>query len=72
MGQVVPIPGAEKPAKIRSVFAPALLPFVTFVIYLFFWWYSSTARCPTTARRGAATSLAIARANRYLRSRSGR
>ena len=39
MGQVVPIPGAEKPAKIRSPFAPALLPFITFAIYLFFWWY---------------------------------
>jgi len=39
MGQVVPIPGAEKPAKIRSIFTPALLPFVTLGIYLFFWWY---------------------------------
>ena len=39
MGQVVPIPGAEKPAKIRSIFAPALLPFVTLGIYFFFWWY---------------------------------
>ena len=39
MAQRVSIPGAEKPAKIRSLFAPALLPFVTFVIYLVFWWY---------------------------------
>ncbi len=39
MAQRVSIPGAENPAKIRSLFAPALLPFVTFAIYLFFWWY---------------------------------
>jgi Domain of unknown function (DUF4234) len=39
MAQRVSIPGAEEPAKIRSLFAPALLPFVTFAIYLFFWWY---------------------------------
>ncbi len=39
MGQLVPIPGAERPAKIRSILTPALLPFVTFGIYLFFWWY---------------------------------
>ena len=39
MGQIVPIPGAEQPAKIRSLFTPALLPFVTFGIYLIFWWY---------------------------------
>lgn len=39
MAQRVPIPGAEKPAKIRSPFAPALLPFPTLLIYLFCWWY---------------------------------
>ena len=39
MAQEVQIPGAGTTAKIRSPFAPALLPFVTFVIYLFFWWY---------------------------------
>ena len=26
-------------AKIRSPFAPALLPLITFAIYLFCWWY---------------------------------
>jgi hypothetical protein len=39
VAQEVPIPGAEKPAKIRSPFAPALLPFITLLIYLFCWWY---------------------------------
>ncbi len=39
MAQEVQIPGAGTTAKIRSVWAPALLPFVTFAIYLFFWWY---------------------------------
>jgi hypothetical protein len=39
MAQEVQIPGAGSTAKIRSVFAPALLPFITFAIYLIFWWY---------------------------------
>jgi hypothetical protein len=39
VAQEVPIPGSEKPAKIRSPFAPALLPFITLLIYLFCWWY---------------------------------
>ena len=39
MAQEVQIPGASSTAKIRNVFAPALLPFVTFLIYLFCWWY---------------------------------
>ena len=39
MAQEVAIPGAEKPAKIRSPWAPALLPFITLGIYFFFWWY---------------------------------
>ena len=39
MAQEVPIAGAGTSAKIRSPFAPALLPFPTFGIYLFFWWY---------------------------------
>lgn len=25
--------------KLRSIWAPALLPFITLAIYLFFWWY---------------------------------
>ena len=39
MAQQVPIAGAGTSAKIRSPFAPALLPFVTFAIYLVLWWY---------------------------------
>ena len=39
MAQELQIPGAGTTAKIRSVWAPALLPFVTLGIYLFFWWY---------------------------------
>ena len=37
MAEEVQIPGAK--VKIRSVWAPALLPFITLAIYLFFWWY---------------------------------
>ena len=39
MAQQVPIAGAGTSAKIRSVFAPALLPIPTLGIYLVFWWY---------------------------------
>jgi hypothetical protein len=39
MAQIVPITGAGASAKIRSPFAPALLPFITLFLYLFFWWY---------------------------------
>jgi hypothetical protein len=39
MAQVVQIPGAGTTAKIRSPFAPALLPYITLLIYLFCWWY---------------------------------
>jgi Domain of unknown function (DUF4234) len=39
VAQEVPIAGAGTSAKIRSPFAPALLPFITLGIYLFFWWY---------------------------------
>jgi uncharacterized protein DUF4234 len=39
MAQEVQIPGAGSTAKIRSPFAPALLPFITLLIYLFCWWY---------------------------------
>jgi Domain of unknown function (DUF4234) len=39
MAQEIQIPGAGSTAKIRSVWAPALLPIITLLIYLFFWWY---------------------------------
>jgi hypothetical protein len=39
MAQVVQIPGAGTTAKIRSPFAPTLLPYITLLIYLFCWWY---------------------------------
>ena len=39
MAEVVTIPGTQATAKIRNIFAPALLPFITLGIYFFFWWY---------------------------------
>lgn len=39
MAQEVQIPGSQATAKIRSPWAPALLPYVTFLIYLFVWYY---------------------------------
>ena len=39
MAEEVQIPGTQTTAKIRSPFAPALLPYVTFLIYAFVWYY---------------------------------
>lgn len=39
MAREVRIPGTEGTAKIRSIWAVALLPFITLGIYFFFWWY---------------------------------
>jgi Domain of unknown function (DUF4234) len=39
MAQEVQIPGSTANAKIRSPWAPALLPYVTFLIYAFVWYY---------------------------------
>lgn len=39
MAREVKIPGAESTAKIRNVWAVALLPFITLFIYYFCWWY---------------------------------
>jgi hypothetical protein len=39
MAQEVQIAGSTGTAKIRSILAPALLPFITLGIYLVVWWY---------------------------------
>ncbi|MDQ8044405.1 MAG: DUF4234 domain-containing protein [Solirubrobacteraceae bacterium] len=39
MATIVPIQGGPETAKIRSVFAPALLPFITLGIYTLVWYY---------------------------------
>src|SRR3954454_13460584 len=39
MAEEVQIAGTEATAKIRSPWAPALLPWVTFFIYYFVWYY---------------------------------
>jgi hypothetical protein len=39
MAQLVPIPGADTQAKIRSPVAVPLLAIITLGIYLIFWWY---------------------------------
>ncbi len=39
MAQELKIPGAAATVKIRNILAPALLPFITFFIYYFCWWY---------------------------------
>jgi hypothetical protein len=39
MAQEVKIAGTDATAKIRNLFAVAILPIVTIGIYFFFWWY---------------------------------
>lgn len=39
MAEQVQIAGTDKTAKIRSPWAPALLPFITLGIYSIFWYY---------------------------------
>jgi Domain of unknown function (DUF4234) len=39
MARQVRIPGSEGTAKIRSLWAVALLPIITIAIYYFYWWY---------------------------------
>ena len=39
MAREIRIPGSEGTAKIRSLWAVALLPIITIGIYFFFWWY---------------------------------
>jgi hypothetical protein len=39
MAQEVKIAGSDATAKIRNLFAVAILPIVTIGIYFFFWWY---------------------------------
>ncbi|MDO8795667.1 MAG: DUF4234 domain-containing protein [Vicinamibacterales bacterium] len=40
LAEQIQIGGGPAVAKIRSPWAPALLPYVTFGIYFFFWWYN--------------------------------
>jgi hypothetical protein len=49
--------GAEKPAKIRSAVAVAILTFVTVFIYLFFWWYFINREMADYGKRRGATEL---------------
>jgi hypothetical protein len=39
MAEEIRIPGSEGTAKIRNLWAVALLPFITFAIYYVYWWY---------------------------------
>ena len=39
MAEQLAIPGSEGTAKIRNLFAVALLPIITIAIYYFYWWY---------------------------------
>jgi Domain of unknown function (DUF4234) len=39
VAEKIPIPASEGTAKIRNLWAVALLPIITIAIYYFYWWY---------------------------------
>jgi hypothetical protein len=39
VAEEIRIPGSEGTAKIRNLWAVALLPIITIAIYYFYWWY---------------------------------
>jgi hypothetical protein len=49
--------GAQKPAKIRSAVAVAVLVVVTLLIYLFFWWYFINREMADYGKRRGAPEL---------------
>lgn len=57
MAEVVPISGGPEQAKIRNIFAVALLPYVTFGIYFLVWWYKINKEMVELGRKRGTTEL---------------
>jgi hypothetical protein len=58
MAEQVVIPGSDYPAKIRSLWAVALLPLVTLGIYFFVWYYKVNKEMASLGRaRGRSREL---------------
>ncbi len=57
MAQEVPITGGPEQAKIRSPWAPALLPYVTLGIYSLVWWYKINREMADLGRKRGTTEL---------------
>jgi Domain of unknown function (DUF4234) len=57
MAEEVQIAGTDSRAKIRSPWAPALLPYVTFLIYLFVWYYKINREMRDLGRARGSTEL---------------
>ena len=57
MAQEVQIAGSDATAKIRSPWAPALLPFVTFGIYALVWYYKINREMRDLGRARGTTEL---------------
>ena len=57
MAQEVKIPGSEGTAKIRNLWAVALLPFVTLWIYFWYWWYQVNREMVDLGRAKGSTEL---------------
>lgn len=57
MAEEIQISGGPETAKIRSVWAPALLPFVTFFIYHFVWYYKINREMADLGRKRGVQGL---------------
>ena len=58
MAEQVVIPGSDYPAKMRSLWAVALLPLVTLGIYFFVWYYKINKEMASLGRaRGRSREL---------------
>ena len=57
MAEEIQIPGTEANAKIRSPWAPALLPWITFFIYYFVWYYKINREMRDLGRAKGSTEL---------------
>jgi hypothetical protein len=57
VAQQVQIAGTGATAKIRHIIAPAILPIITFGIYLVFWWYFINRELADYGRAKGTTEL---------------
>ncbi|MEA2493252.1 MAG: hypothetical protein QOJ29_1163 [Thermoleophilaceae bacterium] len=57
MAEEIQIAGTQSTAKIRSPWAPALLPYVTFLIYIFVWYFKINREMADLGRAKGSSDL---------------
>lgn len=66
MAQEVRIQGTEGTAKIRNLWAVALLPIITIAIYYFYWWYQVNRELRDYGRAKSTDELGTSPGNSLL------